>query len=81
MVPKGVLRISFKFYNELQYRFWENKCQINMQLYRHCYIFAKSEPTRFYLLMKTVSRIGININFCLSYLRINFRVQFLRKID
>ena len=55
MIPEGVLRCPLKFYNELENRFWENWCQINMGLSGDWYIFYNREPMRFYVFMKTGS--------------------------
>ena len=44
MVSEGVFRIPLKFYDGLQYRFWENWCQINMGLHEDWYVFVILVP-------------------------------------
>ena len=65
MVPDGVLRIHLKFYKELEYRFWEYECQINMGLYGDWYILPIENQRVSPFLWKLFQPIKTNLRFSL----------------
>ena len=81
MASQSVLRIPFKFYKELQYRFWPNQCQINMRLYWDWYIFVNREPTRFSVFMKTDSTYWDKDKLSFEFFANQFSFHFLRKTE